>query len=341
MRNPDFKNFLKAFSHEPLEKPVLFEFFLNEDLYSHLAGKDIRQAENNLEKLKILVQAFYKAGYDYATVPSTYTDTLWFHKHDVDQIESKSWNEGFVISNRNDFENYAWPDPEEGDYEIFGQLGDFLPQGMKLIGSCPGGVLENVIEMVGFERLCYMVFEDEDLTKDIFDAVGSRLVRFYELISRYDSVGALIVNDDWGFKSQTMLSTEMMRKFVFPWHRKMVEVIHDAGKPAILHSCGNLMEVMEDVIEDMKFDGKHSFEDEITPVEEAYKLWGDRIAIMGGIDMDFLARSTPDKIRKRAEQLLELAKEKGGYALGSGNSIPEYIPWENYFAMISAVNDFK
>ncbi|MFC2124417.1 uroporphyrinogen decarboxylase family protein [Bacteroidota bacterium] len=336
--NPDFNNFLKVFSFQPLEKPVLFEFFLNEDLYSYLAGKDIKAAEDNLEKLKIIIQAFYKADYDYATVPSTYTDTLWFHKDEVNQIESKSLNEGFVISDREGFEKYDWPDPEDGYYDIYNDLDIFLPAGMKLIASGPGGVLENVIELVGFERLCFMIYEDEDLAKDIFDAVGSRLLKFYKLVSSYDPVGALIVNDDWGFKSQTMLSTDMMRKFVFPWHKKMTEAIHSAGKPAILHSCGNLMEVMEDVIEDMKFDGKHSFEDIITPVEEAYNLWGDRIALMGGIDMDFLARSTPEKIRERAEKLLELTKNKGGYALGSGNSIPDYIPWDNYFSMISVVN---
>ena len=335
---PDFNNFLKVFSHQPLEKPVLFEFFLNEDLYSYLAGKDMKTAESNLDKLKIILTAFHKAGYDYATVPSTYTDTLWFHKNEVDQIESKSLNEGFVITDRNDFEQYNWPDPEAGDYTIYEDLGKHLPDGMKLIASGPGGVLENVTELVGFDRMCFMIFENEPLAKDIFDAVGSRLLKFYELVSSYDSVGALIVNDDWGFKSQLMLSPDMMRKFVFPWHRKMVDAIHESGKPAILHSCGNLSEVMEEVIKDMKFDGKHSFEDIITPVEEAYDLWGDRIAILGGIDMDFLARSTPEIIRDRAEKLLEQTNDKGGFALGSGNSIPDYIPWENYFSMTSVVN---
>ncbi len=337
---PDFNNFLKIFSHEILEKPVLFEFFLNEELYSFLAGEDITKADNNLEKLKIIIQAFFKAGYDYATVPSSYTDTLWFHKKEVDQKESKSLNEGFVISDREDFEIYNWPDPEEGYYNIYDDLGDHVHQGMKLIASGPGGVLENVIELVGFDRLCFMIYEDEELVIDIFDAVGSRLVEFYRLVSSYDPVGALIVNDDWGFKTQTMLSTDMMRKFVFPWHKKMVEVIHATGKPAILHSCGNLMDVMDDVIEDMKFDGKHSFEDTITPVEDAYGLWGERIAILGGIDMDFLTRSSPDKIKERADRLIAMTKARGGFALGSGNSIPEYIPWENYFAMISAVKSY-
>lgn len=45
-------------------------------------------------------------------------------------------------------------------------------------------------------------------------------------------------------------------------------------------------------------------------------------------------RSSPTHIRKRSEKLLEQTKTKGGYALGSGNSIPDYVPYKNYFAMI-------
>ena len=96
---------------------------------------------------------------------------------------------------------------------------------------------------------------------------------------------------------------------------------------------------MEDIIEDIKYDGKHSYEDVILTVEEAYEKWGGRIAILGGIDLDFVCRSTPEQIKARAKAMLERTKERGGYALGTGNSVPEYVPWENYFAMISAINE--
>ncbi len=137
--------------------------------------------------------------------------------------------------------------------------------------------------------------------------------------------------------AQTLLSPDMLRKYVFPWHKKIVEAAHKNGKPAVLHSCGYMVEIMEDIIEDMKYDGKHSYEDNIVPVEEAYQRWGGRIAILGGLDVDFLIRSENEEIVKRAKNMLEITKEKGGYALGSGNSIPEYIPNEKYFAMTSAI----
>jgi len=186
-----------------------------------------------------------------------------------------------------------------------------------------------------------MYLQDPELTAQIFDGIGSRLVEFYSIVAAMDSVGACIVNDDWGFKTNTMFPPEMMEQFVFPYTRTIVEVIHKQGKPAILHSCGNLNEIMDVVIDDLKLDGKHSFEDAIIPVEKAYGQWHDRIAIMGGIDMDFLARKTPEEIRLRARKLLELTFDPGGFALGSGNSIPDYVPAENYLAMIRAAVDFR
>ena len=181
-----------------------------------------------------------------------------------------------------------------------------------------------------------MIIDNPQLAFDVFEKIGSSLVKYYTNIVKYDVVGAIISNDDWGFKSQTLLSPDDMRRFVFPWHKEIVEISHAAGKPAILHSCGCLFSVMDDIINDMKFDGKHSYEDTIQPVEEAYEKYSDRIAILGGIDVDFVCRHSPEEIYKRSKKMLERAESKGGYALGTGNSVPEYVPDENYFAMIRA-----
>ena len=99
-------------------------------------------------------------------------------------------------------------------------------------------------------------------------------------------------------------------------------------------------EVMEDIITYMRFDGKHSFEDNIFSVEDSYKRWGSRISILGGIDVQFLCNSSEGEIKKRCENMLKLTAGKGGYALGSGNSIPDYIPLNKYLAMIKTAFEF-
>ena len=48
---------------------------------------------------------------------------------------------------------------------------------------------------------------------------------------------------------------------------------------------------MNDLIDYVKIDAKHSYEDSSYSVAEYKKLYGDRIAILGGIDMDKLSRN--------------------------------------------------
>ena len=62
---------------------------------------------------------------------------------------------------------------------------------------------------------------------------------------------------------------------------------------------------MDDVIE-IGFDGKHSFEDKIMPVEQVFQRWGDRIALLGGVDMDLLVRGSQDDVRRRPREILQI-----------------------------------
>ena len=77
------------------------------------------------------------------------------------------------------------------------------------------------------------------------------------------------------------------------------------------------------------------------PVEEAYEKYHDRIAILGGIDVNFICQETPEVIYRRSREMLERTADRGGYALGSGNCIPAYVPFDNYMAMVRAGWEFK
>lgn len=335
MRKPNFENLVKVLNCEKPERPTLFEFILGAEAIQALTGEDMNSIEwDEVEKWNIVsIRAFLNGGYDFTAVR---IPGFEFPKDEIAHGDSISLNDGVMIRDRKDFEKYPWPNPDAADYDVISRLEQYIPDGMKLVPMGPGGVLENVISLIGFENLCFMGLDDPELLQDVFDAVGSRLVKYYENCGKYDIVGAMVANDDWGFKTQTMLSPDDMRKYVIPWHKKIVEAIHSNGQYAILHSCGNLAAVMDDIIDIIGYDGKHSYEDTITPVEEAYEQWGGRIAILGGMDVDYLCRSTLSEINERSRKLLELSADKGGYALGSGNSIPDFVPFENYKAMIDA-----
>ena len=332
---PNFDNLLAVLRHEKPDRPTLFEFFMNGPLNRRLAGVTENDALDNVE---LTIKAFCNAGYDYATV---HAHDFSFPTGERDRKDTISLNDGAVLTSREDFESYPWPEADKCDYSVLDRATATLPEGMKILSQAPGGLLENTIKLMGYENLCFTIADDTELVKDITNAIGSRLVRHYEILAAHDAVGGIIGNDDWGFKTQPMLSPDDMRRYIVPWHKRIVAAAHAEGKPAIMHSCGCLTSLMDDIIDDIGYDGKHSYEDTIQPVESAYEQYHERIAIMGGMDLDFVCRSTPEEVYKRSRNMLELSADSGSYALGTGNSVPEYVPDENYFAMISAVLDAR
>jgi uroporphyrinogen decarboxylase len=328
-RKPDIENLYKVLRRQKPDRPTLYELFLNEPLYEELAG---RKADHSTPEAngRFLIDAFQAAGYDYTTIAAS---DFHFPAGPQAHKSTKSLNEGFVITDEASFAAYPWPDPEAFDYSRLAALGPCLPEGMKFMIIGPMGVLENAIQLVGYENLCYILYENPDLFRRIFDAIGTRLLKYYEIAATFDSVGVILSNDDWGFKTQTFYALETMRAYVLPWHKKIVDCAHHAGKMTVLHSCGFFGDIMEDVIQ-LGFDGKHSYEDTILPVEDSYDRWKGRIGILGGMDVDFLIRSDTAAIRARCQAMLDRAATAGGYALGTGNSVPAYLPTEKYLAMV-------
>ena len=335
-RTPDFTNLLRVLRREAPSRPTLFEFIVSGRAVRELLTAHLTYDEGDpLVREKRLIDAYRAAGYDFACVRGRSFGFRSDRHKDKDK-SSLSLNDGHVITDRASFEAYTWAEPEDADYTWLDALGAYLPDGMKLLVPGPDGVFETVLSLVGHDNLCYLLYDDPGLVREIFDAVGSRYLRYYERCVTHSAVGAMMADDDWGFKTQTFLSADDMRKYVIPWHRRIAAAVHRAGKPVTLHSCGNIEGIIGDVIDDIGHDGWHSFEDAILPVEDAYDKYGERIAILGGIDIDFLCRSDPEEVYRRSCAMLERSRARGGYALGSGNSITDYVPDESYLAMLAA-----
>jgi len=237
-----------------------------------------------------------------------------------------------LISSWQQFEAYPWPDMNAVDYSGLDEVANMLPERMKLIPAY-SGIFENTVWIVGYENMCTLLFEDRALLRACFDAVGARIAQYFSECVKHPAVGAIVMGDDMGFKTQTMIAPADIREFVLPWHETICQTAHAAGKATILHSCGNLTEIMDDLIA-CGWDAKHSFEDQIQPVWEAKELYGDRIALLGGFDMDKLARFNPRQVRDYTRWLISKCGRGGGWALGSGNSVADYVPAENFVAML-------
>ena len=239
-----------------------------------------------------------------------------------------------MITSWEDFERYPWPKVEDFDFFPFEYINSHLPEGMGLISSHGGGIFEHLSWLMSLEGLSLAIHENPALVKAVADRLGELMVDFYHHLLDLDHLIAIFPGDDMGFRTGTLISPAHLKQFTLPWLKQFASMTHAHGLPFFLHSCGNLGRIMEDLITEVGIDGKHSFEDAIIPVEDFQAQYGSRIAILGGIDINILAGGTPAEVRQRARFLIDTCGDRGRYAIGSGNSIPSYIPVQNYLAML-------
>jgi uroporphyrinogen decarboxylase len=251
------------------------------------------------------------------------------------------------IQNRSDFDSYPWDELPKMFWAQAGPrldaLAKNLPAGMKAVGGVGNGVFELVEDLVGLEYLPLMSVDDPELYSNVFRNVGDLMCTVWsELLKRYaDSFVVCRFGDDLGFKTSLLTDPPTIRQQIFPQYKRLIKIYHDAGLPFLYHSCGCIFEVMDEII-DLGIDAKHSNEDSIAPFDRWIDDYGDRIGLIGGIDMSFLCSANEQEVYDRVLEDGRRFREKAkGYALGSGNSIPKYVPAANYLAMIRASQEIR
>lgn len=315
---PDFGRLLTVLWRKGKPDQVPFyELLVNTPVMEKILGRKVPDTAATID-------FYYQLGYDYVPVWPGLPLRLG------NLIDSR---EGYPIIDRRSFGLYPWPSPSDITFADFDAIAPLLPHGMRIIAQT-GGIFEAAEGLLGYPGLCEMLHDDRALVRELFERLGALFEATYAGMSRIAAVGAVVISDDLGFKAQTLVSPADLRELVLPWHKRLAGIIHDNGKPCILHSCGNLSAIMEDLIDEVGIDAKHSYEDSILPAVEARRRYGRRIAILGGFDVDRLIRSSEAEIRRHVDFLLDSLGAEGEYALGSGNSIPDYVPVENYLTMV-------
>jgi uroporphyrinogen decarboxylase len=188
--------------------------------------------------------------------------------------------------------------------------------------------------LMGYESLCYALHDDRDLIEAIHQKIHHICTTLNRTALQFPRVKVVWGSDDMGYRQGLLFAPDDMRRYCLSGHRAIAAMAHERDCPYLLHSCGNLSAIMEDLIGDVKIDAKHSFEDVIENVIELKKSYGERLTLLGGIDVDFLCRADEAAVRRRVRETLAVCHPGGGYMLGSGNSVANYVPVDNYLAMM-------
>ncbi len=347
---PDFEGFLDNIRGIRRPERVPFaEFLIDPEIIEEISRRYLGEKgavfpDDEKAYLKRGVSCFYRLGYDYALfvdIPGLTLhfpgrervgkDTAFFSRRERKWVEE---GQG-LLSSWDDFEEYPWPEVDRFDFSLYEYLTSLIPEGMGLLVNACGGIFEVVSEnLIGFAGLSYLLYDNFALVEATFERVGEIILHFYQQILNLPGVRGVFQGDDWGYKTSTFLSPTLLRKLVLPWHKKLATLCHERDKCYFLHSCGMVLPLMEDLLREVKIDAFHSFQEEVIPVTTFAEKYGHRVGILGGIDVDALVRFEEENLRRYVRSILEHCFPNGRYALGSGNSIANYVPVEKYLIML-------
>jgi len=251
------------------------------------------------------------------------------------------------IQNRGDFEKYPFDDIPRIFWEAYTPrleaIRRVMPPGMKAYGGCGYGIFETSEDLVGYEYLAVMQYLDPGLFADLYARIGDLYVTLWsEMIRRYDDLFAFYrMGDDLGFKTSTLLDPDAIRTHIIPQYKRVINLVHSAGKKFLFHCCGNIFSIMNDLIE-AGIDAKHSNEDQIAVFDKWIGLYSRKIGLFGGIDVNTLCLNDYNTVYRRVlEDGTRFRATSKGWGLGSGNSIAGYVPVDSFMAMIEAANRIR
>ena len=344
--DPDYTYIQNAAFNKPAARLPLYEHIITDTLMEKIMGKKFRHLyqgdfADKVEYFRHFCDFYKQMGYDSVSfeccIGPAMPDSgcLGAHKESV-------------IKSREDFEKYPWDEVPEryfGMFDIyFKALKEAMPEGMKAVGGVGNGIFECVQDIIGYTNLCYFSADDPELYADFYKRVGEISLKIWEkFMKEYSEIYCVLrFGDDMGFKTNTLIPADDIRKLVVPEYAKIIACVHRYNKPFLLHSCGNILDVMPDLINVAKIDAKHSNEDQIAPFPVWVEKYGDKIGNFGGIDTDAVCRLSPQEITEYIHDVLKQSERYGGVnAFGSGNSIPDYVPAEGYIAMVNTVRRFR
>ena len=341
---PDFERYLKTLHCEEPDRVPQGDWHVDQRPKEAFMGRPIKT-------LKDQVDFWYTAGFDYMTASSGILEPVrapegmttkgeGVHTEYGDKV-SREWahtHEG-VLTSWDKFETYKWPTVDDLDLSKWDVFDKILPKGMKAI-LLLGKIYTPAWMYMGAETFFNALETDEELAGAIINKIGDIQFQTFLRVTEHPCVGAVLNPDDIAFNTGLLVHPKYLRKYLFPWYKKMGKICREKGIGFIFHSDGDCTEVMEDLI-DCGFHAFNPIQPNAMNIVEVKKKWGKKLCLIGNINLDStLTLGTPEDVRAEVYERIRTIGPGGGYMVSSSNSITDYVPPENMKALLDATYEF-
>ncbi len=233
------------------------------------------------------------------------------------------------------------PDPDQpGRLEGAADPAKELHQAGRYVFGLFGSTSEHLFGIRGMENALMDLCLEEDNVRRLLDPLQDYALK---LIRQWSKIGvdALLFLDDWGTQRQLMISPATWRKFFKAGYKAFFEEAHRLGMDCFLHSCGNVTEIIEDLIK-VGLDVLDPVQPSAMDIEELGRRFGGRIAFCGTIDVQqLLPYASPREIREAIRRSLDILARPYGNSMiiAPTNTITPDVPFENLRAMFEACHE--
>ncbi len=250
----------------------------------------------------------------------------------------------FLIKDRKTWEDYrerlTWNDSRvDWDAEL-ARFREAKARGLFCVFGAATGY-DRAQGFVGSERLLMAMVEDPAWVKEIFDTIAELVIRgAEEMMARgFDFDGVWLFND-MGYRNATLFSPAVYRELIFPADRRMVDFFHSRGLKVILHSCGCVKALVPDLIR-AGFDCLQPLEVKAgMDLIELKRLYGEKLAFMGGIDARKMSHPDPAVIEEEIRTKFAVAMEDGAYIYHTDHSVPDDVSFDRYCQILDLVRKY-
>jgi uroporphyrinogen decarboxylase len=182
------------------------------------------------------------------------------------------------------------------------------------------------------ENLMTDFYMNPDFVRELFDRITEYNVAQIRKAASYD-IDAVVFGDDWGQQHGLQMGSDIWHEFIYPALRRMYSAVHDAGKYVLIHSCGDVDELFDDLV-CIGVNCFNPFQPEVMDVVSLVKKYRGRLAFHGGLSTQrTLPFGTKDDVRRETQKLIELGG-KGGFILSPAHAVKGDVPLQNMVAFI-------